>query len=46
MAFDYKKEFKELYLPKKQPEIIKVPKINYIAVSGTAIKKVELIKKL
>lgn len=33
MAFDYKKEFKELYLPKKRPEIIKVPKINYIAVS-------------
>lgn len=35
MAFDYKKEYKNLYHPKKQPEIIKVPKMNYIAVSGS-----------
>lgn len=33
MAFDYKKEYKNLYHPKKQPEIIRVPKMNYIAVS-------------
>ena len=35
MAFDYKKEYKNLYHPKKQPEIIKIPKMNYIAVSGS-----------
>ena len=34
MAFDYKKEYKEFYLPKKKPEIITVPKMNYIAVKG------------
>lgn len=35
MAFDYKKEYKEFYLPPKKPEIIKVPAMNYIAVRGT-----------
>lgn len=34
MAFDYKKEYKEFYLPPKKPEIIKVPAMNYIAVRG------------
>ena len=34
MAFDLKKEFKEFYLPKNRPEIITVPKMNYIAVRG------------
>lgn len=34
MAFDYKKEYKEYYLPKKKPEIVNVPKMNYIAVQG------------
>ncbi len=34
MAFDFKKEYKELYLPKKQPIIVSVPKANYIAVRG------------
>lgn len=34
MAFDYKKEYKEFYLPKKKPEIVTVPKMNYIAVKG------------
>ena len=34
MAFDFKKEYKEFYLPKKKPEILEVPKINYIAVRG------------
>ncbi len=34
MAFDFKKEFKGLYLPKSKPEIITVPKVNYIAVRG------------
>lgn len=34
MAFDFKKEYKEFYLPKNKPEIISVPKANFIAVSG------------
>jgi len=35
MAFDYKKEYKEYYMPKAKPELIDVPKMNYIAVRGT-----------
>ena len=31
MAFDFKKEYKEFYMPKNQPEIVNVPKANYIA---------------
>ncbi|MBR3141878.1 MAG: GyrI-like domain-containing protein [Clostridiales bacterium] len=34
MAFDYKKEYKEFYLPKEQPGIVTVPRMNYIAVRG------------
>lgn len=34
MAFDFKKEYKEFYIPKAKPEIINVPKMNYIAVRG------------
>lgn len=34
MVFDFKKEYKELYNPKDKPEIINVPKMNYIAVRG------------
>lgn len=34
MAFDYKKEFKSLYQPKKSPEIITIPKMNFIGISG------------
>ena len=34
MAFDFKKEYKEFYRPKNKPEIVTVPKINYIAVRG------------
>lgn len=35
MAFDFKKEYKEFYLPKSKPEIVQVPAANYIAVRGT-----------
>ena len=35
MAFDFKKEYKEFYMPKNKPEIISVPAANYIAVRGT-----------
>lgn len=34
MSFDYKKEYKEFYLPKKTPSIVNVPKMNFIAVRG------------
>jgi len=34
MAFDYKKEYKEFYMPKNKPSIVKVPKMNFIAVRG------------
>lgn len=34
MAFDYKKEYKEFYMPKNKPSIVTIPKMNYIAVRG------------
>ena len=34
MALDFKKEYKEFYLPKKQPSIVTVQPMNYIAVRG------------
>ncbi len=34
MAFDYRKEYKEYYMPKEMPSIVNVPKMNYIAVRG------------
>ena len=34
MAFDFKKEYKEFYMSKNKPEIVTVPKANYIAVRG------------
>ena len=34
MAFDFKKEYKEFYLPKNSPEIVTVPPAHYIAVRG------------
>lgn len=34
MAFDYKKEYKEFYMPKNKPSIVEIPKVNYIAVRG------------
>ena len=34
MAFDFKKEYKEFYMPKNQPSIVTVPPMNYIAVRG------------
>lgn len=35
MAFDYKKEYREFYLPKAKPEIVNVPKMNFLAVRGS-----------
>ena len=34
MAFDFKKEYKEFYMPPNKPQIVDVPKANYIAVRG------------
>ncbi|MCM1106838.1 MAG: GyrI-like domain-containing protein [Blautia sp.] len=34
MPFDYKKEYKEFYMPKNKPGIVEVPPMNYIAVRG------------
>ena len=35
MTFDYKKEYKEFYMPKNKPSIVEIPRMNYIAVRGT-----------
>ena len=35
MAFDFKKEYKEFYMPKNKPSIVTVPKMNFIAVRGS-----------
>ena len=35
MAFDFKKEYKEFYLPKNTPEIITVPDMRFLAVRGS-----------
>lgn len=34
MPFDFKKEYKEYYMPKNKPAIVNIPKMNYIAVRG------------
>ena len=34
MAFDYKKEYKEFYMPAKKPDIITIPAMNFVAVRG------------
>ena len=33
-AFDYKKEYKEFYLPPRKPQIVEVPVMNFLAVRG------------
>ena len=34
MAFDFRKDYKEFYMPKNRPEIVTIPRMNYIAVRG------------
>ena len=34
MSFDYKKEYKEFYMPPKKPGIINIPSMNFVAVRG------------
>lgn len=35
MAFDFKKEYREFYLPKSKPEIVKVPPAHFVGVTGS-----------
>ncbi len=41
MAYDYKKEYKEFYIPKNKPGIVEIPPMNYIAVRGKGDPNVE-----
>ena len=34
MPFDYKKEYKEFYMPPKKPGILEVPEMRFLAVGG------------
>ena len=34
MAFDYKKEYREFYMPPQKPGLVTVPPMNYISVRG------------
>ena len=34
MAFDFKKEYREFYLPSRKPGIVTLPPMNYLAVRG------------
>ena len=34
MPFDFKNEYKELYVPKAVPQIVEVPPMNYVAIRG------------
>ena len=38
MAFDYKKEYKEFYLPPKKPVAVRVPPMNMLRYAGMAIR--------
>ena len=44
MAFDFKKEYKEFYMPKNKPGIVTVPSMNYIAVRGQGDPNQERIR--
>ncbi|MDY5219437.1 MAG: GyrI-like domain-containing protein [Eubacteriales bacterium] len=35
MAFDYKKEYKEFYLPPRKPQLVEVPEMHFVAVRGS-----------
>lgn len=44
MPYDFKKEMKELYAPKNKPEIVTVPKMNYVsAPSKTSPEKLRTV---
>ena len=35
MAFDYKKEYREFYLPPRKPQLVEVPEMHFVAVRGS-----------
>ena len=37
MAFDFKKEYKEFYMPKNKPEIVTVPQANYKVITNCSL---------
>lgn len=41
MAFDFKKEYKEFYMPPKKPTIVTIPSMNYLAVKGKGDPNIE-----
>ncbi|UAL07264.1 MAG: GyrI-like domain-containing protein [Candidatus Methanogranum gryphiswaldense] len=41
MTFDYKKEYKEFYMPRNRPEIIDIPSMNFISVRGKGDPNIE-----
>ena len=41
MAYEFTKEYKEFYMPKNKPEIVKIPPMNYVAVRGKGNPNVE-----
>lgn len=41
MAFDYKKEYKEFYMPKAKPGFVTVPAMNFLAVRGSGDPNIE-----
>lgn len=41
MAFDFKKEYKEFYMPKNKPDIVIVPSMNFLAVRGRGDPNIE-----
>ena len=41
MAFDFKKEYKEFYLPSAKPQIVTVPQMQYVAVRGKGNPNIE-----
>ena len=41
MPFDYKKEYREFYMPKNRPGLVEVPAMNYIAVRGKGDPNIE-----
>ncbi len=41
MTFDFKKEYKEFYMPKNEPSIVRIPTTNYIAVKGSGDPNVD-----
>ena len=46
MAFDYKKEYREFYLPPKKPQLITIPPMNFAAVQGRGDPNEPIRKKI